>query len=189
MDWLKNIVTGITDEQIEAFKQELPKHFIPKDQYNKKVDELKLKAEEYGTLESQLASNQSLLSELKKKADLTDEYKGKLDAQVNEISTFKADAEKRIANMQKQSMLERKLIDAKAAPDAVDLLLKEFDIDSIELTDDGIKGFDELIKPIQEKRKSLFVTESHNSPPPKDNTNTPPATLEAQIAQAMGIKL
>lgn len=187
MDWLKQILEGITDEQMEAVKQALPKHFVPKDQYNKKVDELRLKVEEHTTLQSQLDSNESLLKELKKKAELSDEYKGKLDEQMNAMESFKADADKRLANMQKTSALEKQLLASKAAPDAVDLLLKEFELEKVELDETGsVKGFETLVAPVIEKRKSLFITETTTTPLPKDQ-NTPPDTELSKLRSAMGL--
>jgi hypothetical protein len=188
MDWLKEIIAELTDEQLEKVKQELPKHFVAKDQYNKKVDELKLKSDEYGTLSKQLEDNKTLMGDLQKKAELTDEYKTKLEQQVSAFDSYKADADKRVDQMLKRSAIEKSLLASKAAPDAVDLLLNEFNLDDIKLSEKGeVLGFNEILAPIQEKRKSLFVTESMSTPNTQTHEGAEANTEYNKIAAAMGI--
>lgn len=188
MDWLKEIISELTDEQLQKINQELPKHFVAKDQYNKKVDELKLKGEEYETLNKQLESNKTLLGDLQKKAELSDEYKSKLEAQIADFDKYKGEADSRVNNMLKRSAIEKSLLASKAAPDAVDLLLSEFDLEKVQLSEKGeIVGFNEILAPIQEKRKSLFVTESVQTPPAGTHQGADGDAEYNKIAAAMGL--
>ena len=89
MDWLKEILTSrgveISDELIADLQKELPKHFIPKREFN-------LKIEENNELKTQIATRDKDIEELKKAAagdaELTakyDELQGKYDKDTKDL--------------------------------------------------------------------------------------------------------
>jgi len=185
MDWVKKVFPGITDEQLKAFKQELPNHFIPKEQYNKKADELKAKEQDTEAAKEQLTANEKLLKELQDKAALTDEYKTKLEKQQADYETFKTDSEKRLENVTKTTALEKALRKAKASDDAIDLLIKDFDLDALMVKDGEIA--DDVLKPVMEKRPNLFVKEILDGDKPKDGKKSEEQGNTAEMRRLMGL--
>lgn len=77
MDWLKEILTAkgieVSEELIADVQKELPKHFIPKREFN-------LKIEENNELKTQLATRDKDIEELKKAATGDAELTAKYDA-------------------------------------------------------------------------------------------------------------
>ena len=185
MDWVKTIFPEMTAEQLTAFKKELPLHFVPSDQYNKKVDELKAKMQDTDAAKAQLTENEKLLKELQDKATLTDEYKAKLEKQQADYETFKTDSEKRLENVTKVTALEKALRKAKASDDAIDLLIKDFDLDKISVKDGEIA--DDVLKPVMEKRPNLFVKEILDGDKPKDGKKAEEQGNEAEMRRVMGL--
>jgi hypothetical protein len=189
MDWVKKIFPDMTDDQLKEFKKELPLHFVPSEQYNKKVDELKAKAEDSEAINKKLADNDKLMSELKSKAELTEEFKTKLEKAQTDYQQLENDSKQRLESVQKQSALERALTKAKAADDAKDLLIKDFDLSALELTDKGeLKNADELMKSVMEKRPNLFVKEQLDGGKPADGKPDNNQADDTALRKLMGLK-
>jgi len=92
-----------------------------------------------------------------------------LDKIKGEFNTYKDNVAKGETKSKKAKALEAKLRDAKAAPDALDLLIQSTDLDKLELDDKGeLTGVDEIINGYKTSRPSLFgkdITESKKTPP------------------------
>lgn len=188
MDWLKEIFTDCTAEQLKAFKERLGKEFVPNEQYNKISDKLKAKEENETALNKQLADNDALLKDLKSKAELTDELKTKLDAQSADYEKLKLESEQRLTTIQKTSALEKALRKVKASDDAVDLLIKDFKLDELALDDEGnIKDYEKIIKPVMEKRPNLFVKTEADGTKPADGKQADPGEDMQKLRKIMGL--
>lgn len=189
MEWLKEILGD--DALVTKVTQELGKHFIPKDQYNKKVSDLQTVQDEYTAFKASQEQTTRELEQLKTKAQLADEYKGKYEQLETTMQTLKSDSDKQVARIKKEYLLERKLIASKAVEDGIDLLKKEFDVDALELDGDDFKDWDTAFAPVREKRKSFFYSEKVDGGAPK--VGDPPAknlkdmSVE-EFAKASGIK-
>lgn len=183
---LKGKLEGLEEDKIneiiEFSKKALPKEFIPKDKYNDKVDELT-------SITQKLEETNTQIEELKNSTSSVDEYKQKLETLTQEYETYKQDADKRVANMKKTSLLKDRLIKEGADQDNLDLLMKDFEIDQMQLKDDNIVGLDDYINPIKEKRARLFVQEKVEGNPPADGkgTSTDDVEFDNQLRVAMGL--
>ncbi len=187
MKWLGAILNDEkVEDKLEAIKQELPKHFIPKDKYNEQADKLKAK-------ETELEETTGKINELSEKVKTlsgSEEEKEALKEQLGKINTdfetFKAEAETRVANIKKKQAIERGLRDANANPDTIDLLIDKFDLATIELDDkDNVKAFDKHLEPLKETRKSLFGETTVTGTKPPDGDNTPTSTYKAKYDAAI----
>lgn len=185
-DELKGTLEGLEEDKIneiiEFSKKVLPKEFIPKDKYNEKVEEL-------SSITQKLEETNTQIEELKNSTSSVDEYKTKLETLTQEYEDYKKDADKRVANMKKTSLLKDRLIKEGADQDNLDLLMKDFEIDEMQLKDDNIVGMDDYINPIKEKRARLFVQEKVEGNPPADGkgTSTNDVELDNQLRAAMGL--
>lgn len=130
---------------IEAINKEIPKSFIPKDQYNKKAQELKELQMKHADMEAKLSDASA------------DEYKEKFEALQKEYDDFKNNLEVEKTNSTKTQLLKETLKNDGLKNDKLaNLLLKEFDLDTIELEDNKIKGYEELSKTIKENYSDFF---------------------------------
>lgn len=169
------------NEIIEFSKKSIPLEFIPKSKYTEKVEELE-------GVNTKLADTNKQIEELTSSTADVDEYKKKLDTLTQEYETYKGEADVRVANIQKVSLLKDKLISEGADKDNIDLLLKDFNIDDMQLENDKIIGLDEYIEPIKERRARLFVKEQVESNLPDDGGDGTSVTSgENDIRQAMGL--
>ena len=187
MKWLEDI---LNDENIEdkadAIKKELPKNFIPKHEYNAKVDELKQKQQELEETSNKMEELSKQAEKLSESEEEKEQLKEQIDSWKNEFETFKQEAEKRESNIKKQQALERHLRDNSANPDSIDLLMNEFDFENMELDGEGnIKDAEKHIEPIREKRKTLFgeTQLSGDKPPTGDSEEV--SSYKEQYDQAL----
>ncbi len=146
--------------------------YIPKEKFDKLNDEKKDLQKEKDKLTGDLKTAQDDLKKIKdekdnnnksvedKIADLTK----KIDEQNNKIAA--KDKELQVAK--KEGILKDSLTAAGVTnPKNLKLLMKEFELDKVELTEDGkIKGFDDTIKKLQEDYKPLFGEEQFGGTPP-----------------------
>ena len=165
--------------------------FYIKKKYNKKVEELNTIITDRDTFKAEHENATKTVADLQKKAELADKYKSDYEGLTSTIETLKTESEKKVSRIQKEYILERKLIASKAVEDGIDLLKKEFDIDALELEGDDIKNFEQVLSPIRDKRKSFFYNETIKGQepkagdPPKKNLNE--MSVE-DYAKTMGIK-
>lgn len=146
--------------------------YIPKEKFDKLNDEKKDLVKDKDKLTGDLQKAQDDLKKIKdekdnnnktvedKIADLTK----KIDEQNNKIAA--KDKELQVAKH--EGILKDSLTAAGVTnPKNLKLLMKEFDLEKVELTEDGkIKGFDESIKKLQEDYKPLFGEDKFTGTPP-----------------------
>ena len=172
MEWIKEILENSkeenVDETVERIKQEFPKHAVPKEQYNKKAGKVEELESELNTAKEQLEQTNSQLDELSEKSENNDELKQNLEEIKSEYEEYKQQEETRLNQIKKKSTLEKQLLKSNANQDAVDLLLNDFDLDSLKLDEENnLKNFDEQLEKVREKRPTLFgeVAIEGNTPP------------------------
>lgn len=149
MDFIKQILEnakieeGVLDVEgvIKQINTELPKHFIPKEQYNGKVAELK--------------TANSTIEDLKKSGADNEELQKKIKDYESEIETLKADAE----NTRKEYLLKDTLKGA-GVTDADYVIYKQGGLDKFTFDKEGNPvGVEELLKPFKESSPHLFKVE------------------------------
>ena len=156
---LNEILDGIEnkDKWIEKINSEVGKAFVPRSEFNAKNEELKQtakaleerdrKIEELSTSE---ADKDALVQTIEKLKNDNKENAEKFNEQMKEI---------RIA-----TAIERE-VSSIVNPDAIDLIPKLINKESLILNDDGtVLGLKEQIESLKEERKSLFRSEDVNKP-------------------------
>lgn len=154
-----NVDENVIEDMKEAITKEIGTDFIPKTQYQKKIQALDELQEKYNDLEATSSNDTS-------KAEL-ETVKAEFEAYKNNIETEKV-------NGTKKSKLTELLKKEGANEKLVGLLLKEFDLEKIEIDGDNIKDWDNVIKPVKEGYSDCFATvETVGNPPatpPQNNT-------------------
>ena len=170
MDY-KAILGDAYSEAIEtALKDSVGKEFVPKDQYNKKVDELSSKTTELTSTTEQMNKLQKDIEGFSKSTETIEELKKQLETTNTEFETFKTDNTKREANRIKIDVL-RKSFEGKVNKDAIDLLVKEYDPDDIVLdSKNQVVDFDVKLEAIKTSRPSFIIIENLDGDPPPDGT-------------------
>lgn len=162
MDWLKAILkaAGLDDTKVDSIVgdagKELPKHFVPKSQYND-VSEAKKQAEkDRDTISGQL-------EEVKKSAGDNEALKKQIETLQEENKTAKTDYEAKVKDLQLTTALKLALAEAHD-PDIVAGLL---DKTKIELDESGgVKGgLDDQVKALRESKGFLFAEKQENKAP------------------------
>ncbi|MCM3041707.1 phage scaffolding protein [Paenibacillus motobuensis] len=155
MEWLKELLKklGVEDSKIDGFisdvNKELPKHFMPKQQYNEVV-EAKKKAEK------DVTDRDKQITELGKAAGLTEELKKQIETMQTENQ---AAAEKHAAEM-KDLQLSNAIKSALAGKvHDEDLVAGLFEKDKLVVNDGKVVGLDEQLKTLQESKAFLFKSE------------------------------
>ena len=176
MEWVENFLEQIgiegeenINEAVAVFKSDyFPKNAVPKDEYNKKSSKVEELESELDTAKEQLEQTNSQLDELSDKAENNEELKQNLEEIKSEYEEYKEQEEQRLNQIKKKSTLEKKLLKSNANQDAVDLLMNDFDVEELELDEEGnLNNFDEQLEQVQEKRPTLFgeVEIEGNTPP------------------------
>lgn len=191
MEWLKTILkaAGLDDTQIDSIVgdagKELPKHFVPKSQYND-VSEAKKQAEK----DRDKVAGQ--LEDLKKSAGDNEALKAEITKLQDENKTAKTDYEAKVKDLQLTTALKLALAGEAHDPDIVAGLL---DKSKIELDDSGaVKGgLDDQVKALRESKGFLFAEKQEpkgptfkgfKSPDGKDQSKGDPASVAADFAKA-----
>ena len=157
MDWLKELIEKHTsdgktdvDAVMNAFKEEFPKHAVPKDVYNEQAEKLK-------------AAN-STLDTLKKSNKDAEDLQQKItdyEAKVQQLETERSEERKTYA-------LKEALTKEGALPEYVDLLMPT--LKGVELDANGnLNGFEDIFKGIKESKPALFKTEQTQTNPAETN--------------------
>ncbi len=153
MDWLKEILTnaGVEEEKVssvvESVKKEVPKYYVPKNDFNEKVTEVNTLTTEKTTLTKQL--------EDLKKVDPT-----KLQETIDELQKANKELEdnskKEIADVKRMSAIDLAIANSKTI-DSVSLKA-HLNLDNITYDEKTgtLKGIDEQISSIRESKKYLF---------------------------------
>ena len=153
--------------------------YIPKSKFDEKNEELK--------------STKAKMDELQKSVEGLDTYtkeneelKSKVEALKTEYEQFKSEADTRVQSIQKKQAIERGLNKANANPDTIDLLINQFDLESIQLDSKGeIVDWDNHVQPIKESRKSLFGEVKITGDKPTSGTNADVSTYKAKYEEAL----
>lgn len=167
---------GVEGDKIEGlvstFGAEIAKEFVKKVQYNKKVQEL-------DTAKEQLNDYEAL-------KDKPNEYKEKFETLQNEFNTYKTGIENEKAHSQKVDLVKSNLEKAGYTDKRiVNLMIKAFDVDKMEIENNVIKGWDELSKGVIEeytdfKSEVKIDGASAGNPPVGNNVN-----LDGDLASAI----
>lgn len=166
-----NGVSGeVVDTIADTIKAEIPKEFVSKAQYNKKVAKIDELNNTIADLEAE-GENDTSKKEL-------EELKAEYDKYKNSVESEKTNAVK--VNAIKKLLNENGVKNEKLA----NLLIKEIELDKIEFDEDkNIKGVDDLIKPIKENYGDFFskTTIQGNPPttPPNGGNNGSKYTFES----------
>lgn len=155
MDWLKEILkaAGVDESKLDGLigdvNKELPKHFVPKSQYNEAAEARK-KAEE------SLKERDKQLEDLKKSSGDAEALKQQIEKLQSENKAAKEKYESELRDLQLSNAL--KLALAGQVHDA-DLVTGLIDKTKIELGEDGsIKaGLEDQIKALRESKAFLFA--------------------------------
>jgi molecular chaperone GrpE (heat shock protein) len=107
------------NDVVEYSKKSVPKEFIPKTKYNETKEELDAAGKK-------LEETNKTIKDLQGKETDLEDYKTKLETLNTEYDTFKSDAEKRVDNIKKKSLIKDELLKNGADPANVDLLMFEF---------------------------------------------------------------
>lgn len=162
------------DTLVESIKSELHTEFVPKTQYNKKVN--------------QIDTLQEKLNDLEAKAETPNEYKQKYDELNSEFELYKTNIETEKVNKSKLSLLKTKLKnDGIEKENLIDLLCKGIDLDSIEVENDDIKGWEELSKTYKENYSDFYTSTeiTGGKEPTTPPTGGTPTKLTVEQIKAM----
>ncbi|MGG1598044.1 phage scaffolding protein [Paenibacillus naphthalenovorans] len=155
MDWLKELLKKAgfdeskLDELISEISKELPRHFIPKSQYNDLAEARK-------QLEADLKDRDKQLTDLKKNAGDNEELKKKIEQLEADNKAATERYEARIKDMAVSTAIKLAVAGQVHDPDLVAGLL---DKTKIEIDENGnVKaGLDDQIKALRESKAFLFV--------------------------------
>ena len=151
MDWLKELIEKHTadgktdvDAVMNAFKEEFPKHAVPKDVYNEQAEKLK-------------AAN-STLDTLKKSNKDAEDLQQKI-----------TDYEAKVQQLEAERSEERKTYAIKEAlqkEGVSDVEYMMFKLGKLEVDKDGnIVDLDNKVKALKETNPTFFASEAENSEP------------------------
>nr|WP_150959350.1 phage scaffolding protein [Aneurinibacillus sp. XH2] len=162
MDWLKELLKklGVSESDIDKIDsevtKELPKHFVPKTQYNDVVEARK-------KAEKDVVDRDKQLEDLKKSTGDAEALKQQIEKLQSENKEAKEKYEAEARDLQMKTALKLNLAGKVHDPDLVAGLIEK---SKIELDDSGnIKaGLDDQIKALQESKAFLFVPEKSDAP-------------------------
>jgi alanyl-tRNA synthetase len=162
MDWLKDLLKKAgfdeskLDELISEINKELPKHFVPKSQYNDMAEAKK-------QLESDLKDRDKQLADLKKAAGDNEELKKQIEQLQTENKAKEQEYQTKLRDMAVTTAIKLAVAGQVHDPDLVATLL---DKSKIEIDENGnIKaGLDDQIKVLRESKTFLFVEKQDKGP-------------------------
>lgn len=167
MEWIKQILEGIAnaDELVAKINAEMPKHFIPKDKYNAKADEVK-------TLEGQIKERDNQLEEFKTQVKDSAELTAQIEKLQAENVAQKETFEKTVLDGKKASILEKQLRSAGIKENYLELARKQFDLDKFNMNEAGeLIGLNDELGKFKEGFTDMFgeVKKVGQTPAPTGN--------------------
>lgn len=156
----------------EKLNAEIPKEFVSKKQYQKKVSTIDELNETIADLEAKATSNGA---------------QEELDKLKQEFETYKNNIETEKTNATKSSTLREQLKAEGFNEKMIKLLEKNFDLETIEIEEDKIKGWEDMIKPIKEEYADFIAVETQTGNPPATPPaiNNPQGTTSNALADAL----
>lgn len=146
---------GLTDEQIGSV---MALHGVTLNELNSRVSTAEQQATQY---QEQLEKNQNELNDFKASAKGNEELEQQVTELQSKLDQNKNDSEQQIADIRKSSAIDLALTQAGAKNiKAAKALL---DGESLELTDEGLKGLDDQLTALKESDSYLFGS---NEPTP-----------------------
>jgi hypothetical protein len=177
------VETKLGNSQVYVWDKDKPDtEPIPKFRVGEMTESLKAKTVTFETqiksLEETISQRDRDLKDLKKSAEgnaelikqIDDLQKASKEAKEN-FEKEKESFTKQEAKLKKTLILKEHLLNAQVFDaDARELLTKNFDVDKLDISEDGkIKGFDDLLKPIKENKafaamfgKEIIAGQQHN---------------------------
>jgi len=169
-------LAGAIAAAVTAIKTPMAKNMTPKAVFNETSEALKEANAKLADLNGKLEGLQ--------KAD-PDKLKADLEKAQQDLATFRAETEKRENDRKKIAAIERGLREAKAADDAVDLLVTQFDLDKIQLDSKGqVVDWSLHLEPVKAARKSAFAEVTVGGTPPANPPGGAAKTTRAQLIEA-----
>ena len=155
----------------EKLNAEIPKEFVSKKQYQKKVSAIDELNETIADLEAKATSNGA---------------QEELDKLKQEFETYKNNIETEKTNATKSSTLREQLKAEGFNEKMIKLLEKNFDLETIEIEEDKIKGWEDMIKPIREEYADFIPKETQTgNPPATPPTNVSGKTYTTEMLKSM----
>lgn len=177
---------GLTDEQIGSI---MALHGVTVNELNSRVSTAEQQATQY---QEQLEKNQNELNDFKANAKGNEDLTKQLEDLQSRFDEIKTSSEQQIADLKKSSAIDLALTQAGAKNiKAAKALL---DSESLELTDEGLKGLDDQLAALKESDGYLFG-QSEQVPPNPDgkkatfsgNASSGQNVEEDAFAKALGI--
>ncbi|EOA5940328.1 phage scaffolding protein [Enterococcus faecium] len=177
---------GLTDEQIGSI---MALHGVTVNELNSRVSTAEQQATQY---QEQLEKNQNELNDFKANAKGNEDLTKQLEDLQSRFDEIKTSSEQQIADLKKSSAIDLALTQAGAKNiKAAKALL---DSESLELTDEGLKGLDDQLTALKESDGYLFG-QSEQVPPNPDgkkatfsgNASSGKNVEEDVFAKALGV--
>ncbi|MBK4843390.1 phage scaffolding protein [Enterococcus faecium] len=167
---------GLTDEQIGSV---MALHGVTVNELNSKVSTAEQQATQY---QEQLDKNQNELNDFKANAKGNEDLTKQLEDLQSKFDETKTSSEQQIADLKKSSAIDLALTQAGAKNiKAAKALL---DGESLELTDEGLKGLDDQLAALKESDGYLFG-QSEQVPP---NPNGKKATFSGNASSSQNVE-
>lgn len=155
---------GLTDEQIGSV---MALHGVTVNELNSRVSTAEQQATQY---QEQLEKNQNELNDFKANAKGNEDLTKQLEDLQSRFDEIKTSSEQQIADLKKSSAIDLALTQAGAKNiKAAKALL---DSESLELTDEGLKGLDEQLAALKESDSYLFGSNEPVPPNPEGKKAT-----------------
>lgn len=177
---------GLTDEQVGSI---MALHGVTVNELNSRVSTAEQQATQY---QEQLEKNQNELNDFKANAKGNEDLTKQLEDLQSKFDETKTSSEQQIADLKKSSAIDLALTQAGAKNiKAAKALL---DSESLELTDEGLKGLDDQLAALKESDGYLFG-QSEQVPPNPDgkkatfsgNASSGQNVEEDVFAKALGV--
>lgn len=146
---------GLTDEQVNSV---MGLHGQTVNDLNKNLSIAEQGRDQF---KEQLNLNQTELDALKESAKGNEDLTQQLAELQNKFDAVKSDSETKLAEQQKDFAIKLALKEANALDE--NIVLNLLDRETIKVTDDGLQGFEEQLKSLQENKGFLFQQTNQNS--------------------------
>lgn len=157
---------GLNEDQVSSITKQIGKEFVTKEQYNKISGNKSEVESKIADLEAQLSNKEQELTKLQ---GLKENY----DSLTTEYNNYKNEVETKESNQLKSSKLRTQLKNDGFNEKMIPLLEKEFDLSTLEIEEDGIKGWEELSKVVKSQYgdfiSQVTTTGAEPSTPPTNN--------------------